>query len=338
MNDGMTEKRPRRQKDRNPLTELDWAILEELTHDPHASSRVVAERLDLPPAQVAARIRELDRRNVSHVLAVLDLKAAGQSFAIILVSLRGRSIDLVAAEMCQYEEVMMASALLGGEYDLLLMVRFVDLDGLHRSLYTKIGLIEGVRSFQASVVLDVPVFRSHYVAYTPDFLPVSVEDNMRKLADNYPDDVLDELDRCIVAELQENARKSINAISRKYSINASTIRYRIRSLESRGLMRFVTVVDPPAVGLHAFALVEIQANANLISQIIQTLSQKSWVLQLFVCAGFANLLAIVPAATAEDIKQIKMEDLSAIDGVDRVRASALIKTYAMDARWAQRIA
>jgi DNA-binding Lrp family transcriptional regulator len=319
-----------------PLTALDWAILDVLTRDPLASNRAIAETLKLPLAQVGARIRLLERRKLSHVLAALDLRASGQAFGFILIDVQGRPLEEVAAELGAIREVMMVSALTGGTHDLLVIVRFKSVLVLQESIFGRIFPIEGVYQTCTSIVLDVPIFRSQYVSYAPNFLPNDIEANRRDLEMDYAEGVLDDLDRSIIAELQVNGRQSINSISRKYGINASTIRYRVRSLESRGLMRFITILDPPAIGLDTFALIEIQVEASKIPSVIESLRQKRWLPQLFLCAGPAALMGIVLADSVNTVRRLKTEEIRQIDGVIGANVSLLVRTYKMDMRWGQR--
>jgi DNA-binding Lrp family transcriptional regulator len=318
------------------LAELDWAILDELTHAPQASARAVAERLNRPVGEIAARIRSLDRKNTSRVLAVLDLKAAGQDFCFIEISARGRPLKELVTELAALPETTHVSTISGGRHDLLVLVRFRGLSMLHRILYDQIALIRGVAEFNVSIVLDVPVFHSRSIIMSGSFTPLELHENIMDLAQNYDESVMDDLDRRIVSELQQNARRSINSIARKYQINASTIRYRIRSLESRGLMRFITVLEPRVVGLTTFTLIEMHTQANQIAEVTKQLANVPWLPQLFHCAGTANLLGIAVTDSPETMKRIKCEELSELPGVEHVETSTLIRTYKFDLRWAQR--
>jgi DNA-binding Lrp family transcriptional regulator len=318
------------------LPDLDWAILDVLTRDPQASNRVIAETLNVPIGQIVSRIRSLDRRKISHVLAALDLKASGQSFCFILLDINGRPVDEVAAELAPIREIMMISALTGGVHDLLVLVRFKSIMLLEQIIFGRIYPVKGVYQTCASIVLDVPIFHAQYVNYAPGLLPHDVEAISCDLALDYEDSILDSLDRSIIAELQVNGRQSINSISRKYGINASTIRYRIRNLESRGLMRFITILDPPAVGFDTFALIEIRAEASKISSIIENLKHRRWLPQLFLCAGPAAMMGIVLADSMATLGHLKTEELRQINGILEVSISALIHTYKMDVRWGQR--
>jgi DNA-binding Lrp family transcriptional regulator len=318
------------------LTELDRAILEQLSHDPLTSNRAIAEALGVSTGQVAARTRWLDQKNVSRVIAVLDLKAAGQSFCFVQVDVRGRSISDVAADVSSIRETLAVSALIGSTHDLLVLLRFTTPDVLHNLLFRSLAQIEGVYRISVAIVLEIPVFRAQYVTYMPHFLPLDVRANIRELAIDYADNIIDATDRCIIAELQQDGRKSINDIARRYKLNSGTIRYRVKNLESKGLLRFITVFDPSVIAIKEFALLEIEVAANHIESVIRHLNEKSFLRQVFLCAGTAAIVSILEADTIETIQRIKNEELTPIEGVIEVRATLITHTYKMDMRWGQR--
>lgn len=318
----------------NPvLTDLDRAILDALAADPLASARVVAETLGAPATQVTGRMRALDRRGVSHVLAVLDLAAAGEQICFVSIEIRGRALKSVASAIGAIAEVMLISTLVDGQYDLLLMIRFGKLASLHDLVANRICTIEGIYRVTVSTVLDIPSFQAHYVLFDSSPEPeADFAETMREVAEVFAGQV-DELDCQIITELLGNARQSINMIARKYQINASTIRYRVRSLESRGLMRFITVLDPQALGIQVFALVEIEPRANYLADVLASLRGRAWLPQIFVTTGPAPIKGIMHGADLDAIKRIKNEELMGIDGIIDVTITTLSGAYKNDIRW-----
>lgn len=316
-----------------PLTDLDRAILDVLTKDPQANARMVADTLDMPVTQVAPRIRAMDRRKVSRVLAVLDLAAAGQQVCFVLIDVRHLSVESVAAQIAPIAQVVLVSTLLGGPHDLLLMIRFKTLGALHELLSNQIGRIEGIYHMVVSIVLDIALFRSQYLRHDPES---EAADMMLDLAEEYPEDQVDEVDRQILAELLRNARQSIKAVARKCQINASTVRYRIRALEGRGLMRFITVLNPSALGISVFALVEIKPEANRLMEVVANLRNKSWLPQIFVTTGPTPIKGILQAEDIQAITRIKNQELTQIEGIIGVEISTLVGTRKMDLRWGQK--
>ncbi|MBB4642818.1 Lrp/AsnC family transcriptional regulator [Rhizorhapis suberifaciens] len=315
------------------LTEVDRAILDALTADPLASARAVAETLGAPVAQVTARMRALDRRRVSHVLAVLDLAAAGEQVCFVSLEIKGRSLESVAADIRPIPEVMLISTLVDGQYDLLLMIRFGTPGSLHGLMANRICTIAGIYRVTVSTVLDIPSFQAHYVRFDSSPEPeADFAETMSEIAQVFAGQV-DELDCQIITELLGNARQSINTIARKYQINASTIRYRVRSLESRGLMRFITVLDPKALGIQVFALVEIEPRANCLADVVASLRGRPWLPQIFVTTGPAPIKGIMHGKDMHAIKRIKNEELTQIEGIIDVTITTLSGAYKNDTRW-----
>lgn len=319
------------------LSELDWAILRQLARDPLASNRALAEALRQPSTLVASRMRWLERRKVARVMAALDLEAMGQSFCFVLLEVRGRPLKEVAETLSQIRQVMMVTSLSGGRFDILVLMRFTDVLTLHNLIFGQIAKIEGVYQASVEIVLDVPVFHLEYIAVSSDYLPHDPDANFRDLLHDCEPKGFDELDVRIVAELQQNGRKSINEISRKHGLNAGTIRYRIKNLETKGLLRFVTILDPPSVGAHAFAFLEITADANRIDSVVSELKDRRWLPQMFLSTGPANILGFVYAESIGVIQRIKTEELMSIGGVIDASVSSLSEIHKLDLRWVQKM-
>lgn len=74
-----------------------------------------------------------------------------------------------------------------------------------------------------------------------------------------PTNVLDELDRKILAELQTDGRISNQELSDRVGLSPSPCLRRLRQLESSGtISRYVALVDPAAVGLPVTAFVRVR--------------------------------------------------------------------------------
>ena len=317
------------------LTDIDWAILHELARDPLASSRAVADAVGISLSQAQGRIRALDRRSVSHVVAVLDTGASGQSLAWVTVDVRGRAVELVARELAAIREVMMVSALAGGAHDILMCVRFRQIGDLDERLLRKMAKIEGIIRHDLSIVIASPVFRSEYVTISPDFLKTDVEGIVGDLAIDFDDSVLDTLDRQIVAELQVNGRASAKYISNKYDISAGAVRYRIRNLQNSGVMRFMTLFLPQELGINNFAFVQISVMNGSVDQVISDLRSRLWLPQLFLCTGSRNIKAVMLAETLDQIMTERIQDIRNIRGVSQADISPISRAYKFEMRWGQ---
>lgn len=317
------------------LSDLDKAILFELTEDPFATNAAVADRIGVAASRVTNRLRVLRSEKVSQVIAVLDLDRLGQSFCFLKIQVRDRPVADVAMEIGSHRLVLSVSELAGGAIDLLVLVRFADIHSLH-SVLTDLGRVTGLASCQVNLVTDIPIYRSEFVIYGFGFRPMSIEQNLEYLQQDIPEGMCDETDRLIIAHLQENAHQSINSVARKIDVKPSTVRYRINSMKTSGILRFIRVIDPRAAGVGTFTLVELKVDVRRITSIVDALRQKTWLPQLFRTIGGADFIAIVPTDGVDAILRMKHEELLAINGIVEVRLSSLHKTYAYDGRWGQR--
>jgi hypothetical protein len=80
----------------------------------------------------------------------------------------------------------------------------------------------------------------------------------------------------------------------------------------------------------------MQVEASKIPSIIDSLRQKRWLPQLFLCAGPSAMMAIVLADSMDTVRRLKTEEICQIDGILGANVSLLVRTYKMDMRWVQR--
>jgi DNA-binding Lrp family transcriptional regulator len=318
------------------LSDLDKAILAQLTADPFATNVAVGNALDVPSSLVASRLRILERNSVSQILAVIDLDRLGQSFCFIRIQVRGRKVEDVAAEIAGERLVLQVAELADGTADLLVLARFTDIHSLNHVLNQTLASISGVRRWQVDVVIDVPIFRSEYVTFTPEYRPLTIAKNIAFLREDLPADMCDEGDLQIIAQLQQNAHQSINDVARNLDMSPSTARYRINNLKNSEILRFIRVSNQAVGGISTYALLELNIDISRADAVIEALRGKEWLPQLFRCTGGADLMGIMLASSEQKILEIKREELSAIDGIDEIRLSYLHKTHKIDLRFAQR--
>ncbi len=83
---------------------------------------------------------------------------------------------------------------------------------------------------------------------------------------------LDDLDRRILAELQEDGRRPFREIARQADVSERTIRARVKRMQDAGVLRILAFADPFQLGhqVLAFALLRVDASAH--ETIVETLS------------------------------------------------------------------
>jgi Lrp/AsnC family transcriptional regulator, leucine-responsive regulatory protein len=88
---------------------------------------------------------------------------------------------------------------------------------------------------------------------------------------------LDEIDRKLVALLDDNARLPVSDLARSVGLSAPSVSDRLRRLEQNGIIRAYTLdIDPRALGYQISALVRIRplpGKLHLVEKLIQDTPQ-----------------------------------------------------------------
>ena len=126
--------------------------------------------------------------------------------------------------------------------------------------------------------------------------------------------VLDDIDRSILAALQQDGRTSNQLLAERAGIAASTCLQRLRSLQTRSVIRRFTVeLEPTAFGYTLQALVSIRITPNARAQLTtfaDQLATDPQVTQVFYLAGAADFIVHVRARSTQDLSDFVTDRLS----------------------------
>jgi Lrp/AsnC family transcriptional regulator for asnA, asnC and gidA len=127
---------------------------------------------------------------------------------------------------------------------------------------------------------------------------------------------LDDVDRQIIAELQEDGRRTFGRIAKAVGVSEATARQRIQRLLDSDVMRIVAVTDPTALGVHLRATVGLRADGEL-EQTAQAAAAIPEVDYVVVTAGSFDLLLEVLCEDTSHFYSV----LDAIRKIPGVRAA-----------------
>lgn len=155
----------------------------------------------------------------------------------------------------------------------------------------------------------------------------------RKAADRYRMDGrrprLDDLDRHLLAALQDDARRSSAELARKLKLSGPGLQKRLRKLEERGVIRrYATVVDREAVGLDLLCFVHIMLahhRPDSIKRFPERIKGMPEVLECHFLTGEFDYLLKVVVADHDELEKFLFEKLMKVAGVDRTRTSIVVK-------------
>ena len=147
---------------------------------------------------------------------------------------------------------------------------------------------------------------------------------------------LDEMDRKILAELQEDSAQSLDEIARKVGSSKTPVWNRIKRMKETGVIsRQTAVLDPEALGLEACFFVLIRTSeheADWQRRFLQTLRDRPEVLEAHRLAGDIDyiLKVRVKNARAYDqfyqalIAQVKIHNVTALLSMEEIKSTTAL--------------
>ena len=139
---------------------------------------------------------------------------------------------------------------------------------------------------------------------------------------------MDELDKSILKILSENCLTPFVRISKKLHVAEGTIRYRVRRLQKKGVLReFRAIVDPVHLGLGTAAFIAVTVLPQLMPHVAATLSSLQNVLGVYETHTYGDLLLMVRAATPSDLSDFITSKVKTIKGVTGSQVVPVLKVW-----------
>ena len=147
---------------------------------------------------------------------------------------------------------------------------------------------------------------------------------------------LDEMDRKILAQLQEDASQSLDDIARKVGSSKTPVWNRIRKLKEAGVIgRQTVILDPDALGLEACFFVLIRTSeheADWQRKFLETLRNRPEVLEAHRLAGDIDyiLKVRVQNARAYDtfyqalISEVRIYNVTALLSMEEIKSTTVL--------------
>jgi DNA-binding Lrp family transcriptional regulator len=139
-------------------------------------------------------------------------------------------------------------------------------------------------------------------------------------------DVMDDIDRTLLAKLQEDAGQPYAGLGQAVGLSAGAAHERVRKLRERGVIRRTTVeVDPSAVGGGVLAFVMIDST-SWMGDAAGDFAALPEIVEAHVIAGSASVLVKVRTATTEHLQDV-LRRIYAIGGVSGTQATVVLETF-----------
>ena len=130
--------------------------------------------------------------------------------------------------------------------------------------------------------------------------------------------MIDETDSAILDILKDNARTPFLDIAKKLGISESTIRKRVSSLESKGVIKkYSAVIEPAKIGYGSVAIVGIDVQPEKFLNVAKKLTEFDNVKFVATSSGDHMLMAEIWMEKSSELRDFITNTIEKIDGVTR---------------------
>ncbi|MCT7665942.1 Lrp/AsnC family transcriptional regulator [Shinella kummerowiae] len=141
---------------------------------------------------------------------------------------------------------------------------------------------------------------------------------------------LDDIDRRILRELQQDGRMQNIELARRVGLSPSPCLRRVKLLEDAAVIsRYVAVVDQAKVGLQLsmFARVSLTAqDAETIDQFIAAMKRLPEVVECYIMLGESDALLRVVVSDLADYRRFQAANLTRKNGIQTVKTDVPSET------------
>ncbi len=140
---------------------------------------------------------------------------------------------------------------------------------------------------------------------------------------------LDEIDRRILAVLQDNARVANVDLAGRVGVSASPCWRRVRELEESGVIsRYVTLAEPAALGLQVSVFVQVTLEKQIeaaLEHFESAVLARPEVMECYLMTGDADYHLRVVAEDLPAYERFLMDHLTRVPGIANIRSSFALK-------------
>jgi Lrp/AsnC family transcriptional regulator for asnA, asnC and gidA len=130
--------------------------------------------------------------------------------------------------------------------------------------------------------------------------------------------MLDEVDRKIIIELQQDGRKSYASVAKELNLSLSTVSRRAERLLKDGIIRIMAVPNPTKVGNLAYAHIALDVEMSKLDNICKVLVDNPAVYFVGMAFGRFDVMAAVAFPSSEALADYIKNELAAVDGVRQI--------------------
>lgn len=144
---------------------------------------------------------------------------------------------------------------------------------------------------------------------------------------------LDEVDRALLASLQEDARITNTELARRVDLSPPGLQKRLKKLEEAGVIgQYVTLVNREALGFDMLCFVQVTLQRHeptAVSNFREAVKHMPEVQECYHLTGEYDYLLKVVLRNRRHLEQFLLETLTPVPGMDKIRTSLVLSELKM---------
>ena len=136
---------------------------------------------------------------------------------------------------------------------------------------------------------------------------------------------LDDLDKLIIINLQNNARTPFSKIAKEAGVSEATIFLRVKRLHQIGVIKaFRAIVSPSKVGKSLTAFILVRADPRKYTEVLEVVRNLEEVTEAYDVTGPYYLILRVDVSNKESLAKV-IDMIGVVDGVSSTETAIVLK-------------
>jgi len=137
---------------------------------------------------------------------------------------------------------------------------------------------------------------------------------------------MDNVDRAIMAILQEDGRAPHVELARRLGVSEGTVRRRVAKLLKGGVIRVVAVAEPERLGYHTSAFIGLQVDPAQVEEVATKLAALAETEQVAITTGRYDIFIWVNLESAAALTAFLHRKIGTVEGVRRTETFISLDT------------
>ncbi|HEY5854612.1 MAG TPA: Lrp/AsnC family transcriptional regulator [Aldersonia sp.] len=138
---------------------------------------------------------------------------------------------------------------------------------------------------------------------------------------------LDDLDRAILRELEEDGRRALREIGRTLGASEATIRARVKRLQDLDILRIVAFADPAKLGTTQLGLVFLDVEPGHHESVVEAIAELPEVTYVSTVLGRADLCVEILTRDNAELWTVLNDKIGRLPGVRNMETMSILKVH-----------